>query len=72
MKMNNIHVIHMLIWFIYKNKLESGRLVSDMSKVWEDTGGCVNQYRYAFSIYLMNLFSSSYDITMYLAINDGV
>ena len=42
--MNKIHVIHMIICFIYSKKIESGILVSGMSIVWEETNGCAKQY----------------------------
>ena len=40
-----------------------------MSKVWEDTGGCENQYMCALSIYSMTVLSSSYFIIMYRLID---
>ena len=52
-----------------KTFLESVRLVSSMSTVWEDIDGCENQYRCDLSIYLMTVLSSSYSIIMDLAMN---
>ena len=46
MKMNKMHVIHLL-----KKYIESGLLVSGMSTVWEDTNGFVKQYRFDLDIY---------------------
>ena len=43
--------------------------MSAMSAVWEDIGGCDNQYRCALDIYLMTLLSSSYGIIMDRVIN---
>ena len=40
-----------------------------MSTVWEDTGGCTNQYRCSLSIYLITVLPSSYSIIMDRAIN---
>ena len=40
-----------------------------MPIVWEDTDGCAKQYRWALSIYLMTVLSSSYGIIMDHAIN---
>ena len=57
-------MVHLL-----KTFLESGRLVSGMSTVWEDTDGFANQYRCDFSLYLMTVLSSSYGIIMNRAIN---
>ena len=54
---------------LFEKKLESGRLVSGMSTVWEDTDGCANKYRCALTIYLMTVLSSSYGIIMYHAMN---
>ena len=36
---------------------ESGRLVSIMSTVWEDTDDCANKYRCALAIYLITVLS---------------
>ena len=73
MKTNKMHMIHMLIWFIYlKKKLESGILVSGMSTVWEDIDGGTNQYKRALPIYLMTVLSSSYGIIMDHAVNAPV
>ena len=52
-----------------KNILESGRLVSVMSTLWEDTDGCAKQYMCALYIYLMIVFSYSYGIIIDRAIN---
>ena len=64
-----MHVIHMLICFIYLKMFESGILVSGMSTVCEDTDGCAKQYRRALDIYLMTMLSYSYGIRMDSAIN---
>ena len=69
MTMNKIHVIHMLICFIYLKIFESGILVSAMSTVWEDTDGCSNKYRFALAIYLMSVLSSLYGVIMDREIN---
>ena len=58
------HIVHLL-----KTFLESGRLVSGISTVWEDTDGCVQQYMCDLSIYLMTVIPSSYGIIMDRAIN---
>ena len=68
--MNKMHLIHMLICFIYQKCFESGILVSSMSKLCEDTDGCANQYRCDLAIYLMTVLSSSYGIITYPAINE--
>ena len=57
-------MVHLL-----KTFLESGKLVSGMSTVWEDTDGCANHYRCALAIYLMTVLSSSYGIIMDHTIN---
>ena len=49
--------------------LESGILVSGISKVWEYTDGCANKYMCALAVYLMTLLSSSYGIITDLEIN---
>ena len=67
--MNKMHVIHMLICFIYSKIFESGILVSAMSTVLEDTNGCAKQYRHVLDIYLITALSSSYGIIMDLATN---
>ena len=54
---------------LFEKKLESGRLVSGMSTVWEDTDGCAKKYRCALTIYLMTVLSSSYGIIMDHAMN---
>ena len=64
MTMNKMHAIHVLKVFS-----ESGRLVSGVSTVWEDTDGCAKQYRVALSIYLMTVLSSSYGIIIHLSSN---
>ena len=69
MTMNKMHVIHMLICFIYLKNSESEILVSGMSTVWEDTDGCAKQYMCALATYLMTVLSSSYVIILYLSIN---
>ena len=53
-------------------KIESGRLVSVMSTVWEETDGRAKQYRCALAIYLITLLSYSYSITMDRVINAPV
>ena len=47
---SHAQMVHLL-----KHVLESGILVTGMSTVWEDTYGCVKQYRCALVIYLMNV-----------------
>ena len=42
--------------------LESGILLSGMSKVLEDTDGCAKKFRCALAIYLMTVLSYSYGI----------
>ena len=54
---------------ILKTFLESGRLLSGMSTVWEDTDGCANQYSCALFIYLMTVLSSSNVIIMDCVMN---
>ena len=49
---------------LLKTFLESGRLVSNMSILWEDTAGCIKQYMCDLAIYVMTFFSSSYGIMM--------
>ena len=66
--MRKIHIIHMLICFIYFKNFESGILVSGNSTVWEDTYGCDKQYRCSLVCYLMTLLSSSWGIIMDIAI----
>ena len=43
--------------------------MSCISTVWEDTDGCVKQYRCALDIYLITVLSSSYGIITDLTIN---
>ena len=69
MKMKNIHVIHILICFIYSKIFELGILVSGVSTVWEDTNVCENQYRCDLDIYLINVLSYLYVIIMDCVIN---
>ena len=70
MTMNKIHVIHMLVCFIYlKKKIESSILMSGMSIVWEDTGGWFKKYRFDLAIYLITVLSYSYGIIMNFSIN---
>ena len=57
---------------ILKTFLESGRLVSGMSTVWEDTYGFAKQYMCALDVYLNTLLSSSYSIIMDKSINAPV
>ena len=63
------------MWLTYsyvsfiKNIFELEILVSGMSTVWEDTGGCYKQYRCDLDIYLIPLLSSSYGIIIDRAIN---
>ena len=54
---------------ILKTFLESGRLVSSMSKLWEDTDVCAKQYMCDFSMKLMTVLLSSYGTIMDRAIN---
>ena len=49
--------------------LESEKLVSGMSTVWEDTDGCPKQCMCYLAIYLMTLLSYSYDVIMDRAIS---
>ena len=51
MTMNNMHVIHMLVYSSIKNIFRIRKLVSGMSTVCKDTNGCANQYRCALDIY---------------------
>ena len=43
--------------------------MSGMSTVWEDTNGCVKQYRFAFDICLITGLSSLSGIIMYFSID---
>ena len=61
---SHAHMFHLLKIF-----LESGILVSGISKLWEDTDGYANQYRCDLGIYLITVLSSSYGIIMYREIN---
>ena len=54
---------------ILKTFLESGRLLSGMSTVWEDTNGCAKKYIFALDIYLMTVLSSSNVIIMDCVMN---
>ena len=72
MTLKNMHVIHMLICFIYLKIFELVILVSGMSTVWEDTDGCANQYRCTLDIYLMTVLLSSYGNIMHRTINAPV
>ena len=67
--MNKMHVIHMLIWFIYYFFFESGRLLSGMSTVWEETDDRENKYSNDLAKYLMTVLSYSYVIIMDFKIN---
>ena len=69
LKTNNMHVIYMLIRFIYSKIFESGLLVSAMSRVREDIDGCAKQYMRDLNLYLMTVLSYSYGIIMDLVIN---
>ena len=69
MTMNKMHVIQILIWFNYYFYLQSGKLVSGMSTVWEDTDDSANQYRCALDIYLTTVLSYSYGIIMDSKVN---
>ena len=53
--MNKMHVIHMLICFIYDKKIESLILVSGTSKLCEDTDGRDKKYWCDLDIYLMTV-----------------
>ena len=68
MKINKVHVIQMLIYFVYLKLFESGILVSGITTLSEDIDGCANQYIYDLAIYLMNFLSSSFVIIMDCAI----
>ena len=35
-----------------------------MSKIWENTDGCAEQYRYASALYLMSVMSQCYSIIL--------
>ena len=61
---SHAHMVHLL-----KTSLESGRLVSGMSTVWEGTDGGSKQYRCAFVLYLMTVLSYSYGIILDQAID---
>ena len=63
---------HSQMVHLLKTFLESGWLVSGMSTVWENTGGCAKKYRCALAIYLMTVLSSSYGIIIDRAINAPV
>ena len=67
--MNTMHVIHMLICFIYLKIFESGILLSGMSTVWEYTDVCAKHHKCDLDIHLMNFLSSSYVIIMDREIN---
>ena len=72
MNMNQMHVIHTLLYFIYLKIFYLGILVYDVSTVWEDTNGCAKQYRCALDACLMNVLSYAYVIIMDSAINAPV
>ena len=55
---------------ILKIFLESGKLVSGVLTVWEDTYRCADKYRCDLDIYVMTVLSSSYIIIMDCAINE--
>ena len=61
---SHAHMVH-----IFKTFLESVRLVSGISTVWEDTYGCAKQYRCALGVYLITVMSYSYVIIIDRAIN---
>ena len=69
MTMNKMHVIHMLISFIYWFFKESVILVSGMPKVCEYIDGCAKQFMCDLAIYLMTVLLSSYVIIRYPIIN---
>ena len=69
MTIKNMHVIHMLVCFIYlKYIFLSGIVVSGLSTVWKDTNGSDKQYWCALDIYLITMLSSSYGIILDRAI----
>ena len=39
-------------------------MTSTLSKIWENTGGCAEQYRCASALYLMSVMSQCYSITI--------
>ena len=53
MKMNNMHVIYILICFIYYYYLKLGIIVSGVSTVREDTNGCAKAIYVCFG-YIFN------------------
>ena len=55
MTMNKIHLINMLICFIYLSILKSLISVSSTSTVCEETDGSAKQYRCAWNTYLMTV-----------------
>ena len=61
---SHAHMVNLLEIF-----LGSGKLVSGMSTIWEDTDVCTKQYMCALAIYLMTVLSYSYGIIMDHAIN---
>ena len=69
MTMNQMDVIHMLIYCIYLFLIESGIFVSVVSTVCEYTNGSTKKYRYALAVYLITVLSSSYVIIMDSSIN---
>ena len=69
MSMNKMHLIHMLIYFIYLIIYDSGMSVCGMWTVWEDIDGCAKQYSCDLDINLMTVLSYSYGIIMDRDIN---
>ena len=53
-----------------KKIIESGTLVSGMSKLWEETNVNSKKYRCSLAIYLMTVLSYSYGIITDRAINE--
>ena len=44
-------------------------LTTSLSKIWENTDGCAEQYRYASALYLMSVMSQTYSIITYRGIS---
>ena len=54
---------------LWNTFLESGKLLSDVSAVYEDTDGCAKKYRCDLNIYLTTVLSSLYGIIINRAMN---
>ena len=44
-------------------------MTSSLSKIWENTDGCTEQYRCATELYLMSVMSQCYSVTIDLGIS---